>query len=606
MTLDSLYYIIYVKFRSRQMKKIWMYILPIWVTVLVVLSGCGCKPTILKFSETRVDLVLNSLNDETTVVKLVSNENLADVTLTYNKSIISYDLDTGVVKAQGEGETILRAKLGSVEAYVEVNVTKNYFASNFTIKASDSYTIRNLDDASEATSFNLLERIKKDYKALSKYNLNYSFRALPTPTGVDVLTVDPKTGVVTPIGTGEQYVEITVASGIKDGEILYDTQKIKIVVKAPCSTLDLTILDQDGRTPINFTTINDINTYQLEQGRWYIVKISADGELHAGGTGITLTDKLYDENWAEIVDIDNRSKYVTNGPNDTLYNYYQMMDGGSVSCRTFIPKKNCYWQEHFEDSAQNCHQSILSNIIKIEVVSRVECSLLDSLEPDFIGPDDENVFWAEPNGEFSWAFSVENGDFENIEVIAEPSEGISLSYDFSQSNVVSVSTTNFDELYTIIVRDKSDELNERAFVYQFRVWESLGEETFVTLVNNSQNELELPANDFLRFYFTEKYNTGLVYALKVYIDSDLSTMLTDDEVSALFEYEVKYESDMNRHKVSINLKQNSTEEGGEVSIVEHLATYYLKLVAKTTDTTNFVSPIITLKIIDTDEQGGGE
>ncbi len=567
------------------MKKIWFWAMPILMCVCFWTYGCGCNSTIIRFdSEPTINLVLNSLNNETTIVKLVSNIDLENIDISYNKSIINYDAQSGKIIAVGEGQTFLKAKADGTQASVEVNVAKNNFVTGFSINQSASYMIRNLNNA----PFDLLSALKNSYPSLNKYNMGYTF----STTG-DCLTVDEKSGEVTPLSEGTQEVEIKVVKGISNGEYYYDTQRIKINVKKPCSTLSLAIYEVIERndskiaSEVDFVESSGIKTYRLESDKWYILYSITDGNI----SGLV----NYFVNY--FVDESNNNL----GMNSCIENY-QVEDeydqfvahGSTVAKLAFVPKTSFYLYRQYKDEAalNNTSQVLTSNTIKViytDSQTPITCNFEDKPSTFITGHDGEDVLFSE-NENISFKVNWEN--LSEIELSCEPENGINCSFDNTTGMVTITPNGEYlNKLYTITVKNKNSTNEKQNFVYKFRLIESF-EGNFVDVVQgeNSVTELQIHEQENLQFDLIEKYVSGFAYALMVYTIEN-GEQLTLEDVNAIFDYGIT--SNGGKFNVNLNLKS-------DVGTFDE--TYYIKFVAKDDDgniinTDELCSALITLNVV---------
>ena len=571
------------------MKKIWFWAMPVLLSVCFMIYGCGCNSTIIRFDcEPTINLVLNSLNDETSWAKLVSNVSLDEIELTYNKSIISYDVTTGQIKAVGQGQTFLKAKADGVEAKVEINVTKNNFVTSFSIKQSDYYVIRNLDDA----PFDLLTALKSVYPSLNKYNMGYTF----STTG-DLLTIDEKTGEITPLGEGEQEVEIKVVKGISNGEYYYDTQRVTIKVKKPCSTVSISIWEWDGsqHNQVAFTEKNDISTYILEKDKWYVLATETDGDF--SGLNNVFTNIFTDE-INKSLSPSACVEFITVEDNLAVLNTKNIIRSA------FKAQSSFYWQRLYEDPAQNCNQLILSNLMKViftDSTTPITCDFdTNKPEPFIIGNEGEEVLLCEGELEnASFSFNVNFDNLDEIEVTCDPNANV--NFDLN-TRKVTVTPTEFNELYTVTVRNKNSTNESQIFFYKFRVIKKF-DGNFVTIENNSTNELTLNENASVKFALLEKYKSGYAYEMKVYLSkADDAEPMTQSEINEVFDYSLTPTED--KIVVNINLRNQQAEEEGPISIAAHEDVYYIRFVAKRVEGENVIyieklcSALITLNIIE--------
>ena len=509
------------------MKKIWFWAIPMFVFVCLAFVG-GCKPTVIRFdSESTINLVINSLNDETAIAKLVSNVNLDDITLTYNKSVISYNQETGVIKAEGPGETVLKAKCGDAEASIVVNVEKNNFCgAGFNISSNKSYTIRSFAEGAGVYPFDLLTALKNDYPTLKKYNMGYNFKVCPIE-GENVITVDEETGVVTPLKEGMEDIEITAISGISGGSFQTTKQMIRINVKKPCTSLVLSICEVDNSNNLSevaydYDENTQIKTYNLDRNKWYVARYQANAELTGEGNRFTLNN--YFKNF-ENVSIDENACIAGVSITDT--NYSSLMnssgDSASESRSQFYPLANFTWQKEFIDSARNCGQSIKSNTIRV-LVSPIGSIDETSMPQAYMVNSASAPIFIKGESDFSFDVSLSGGNLNNLEVSCSPSGCCSYNEDFKLTGQITFTFNNdfLGQECSVSIKDGENDV----FSYGFVVWNNWNGNFLTT----DQSSYELNIEDgFVRIELTEQNDTDLQYKALV-IDGNIEVDLFDVDI----------------------------------------------------------------------------
>ena len=533
------------------MKRIWFWAIPVFICVFVAFGGCGCKQTIIRFysenldSENKLNLVINSLNNETAIAKLVSNVDLDKISLTYEKSIIDYDISTGVVKAKKEGQTTLKAQADNVEASIDVNVAKNYFCgSTFKTNSATNFVIRNMEDGLDIEPFNLVKALKQKFSSLEKYNMGYKFKAVQI-NGKDVLDVDENTGVVTPKAEGEENIEITVVSGIENGEQIYRTETIKVTVKKPCSQLNFAIYEvttNNNIAEVDYTQDDDVKVYYLDNSKWYVSRYTADADLKNESNNFGMNDQFYDFSSNDLAENNCISK-ISSGDSvySPLLDYYKYENGEWESVTQFYPKRDFIWQKEYVDYARNCLQTIKSNRIKI-VVSQPFVVDDDMLSSAVAHTDDGDIFISDENFSFDVDLNITNLD--DLTVVCEPEDCCSYNDDYKTTHKLTFTLNDGYTAQNCRVSVKNGE--DTVFSYGFMVlpnWDG----KYLTLVE-AISPLSL-SDGFLYFELEEKYASEIEYDMFVF---DEDENLIEEE---LFDCEINYNlASNNMIGVSLSLK----------------------------------------------------
>jgi len=259
------------------MHKLYMMVFPV---LLVVFLACGCAndkdaSAMCEFDcDSIINLKIGTANSADAIgyAPLLTNTDISEIGITYDKSIISYDVVTGRIEALNYGSTRIKSTIGNKSKSVLVKVERAIFCETFQCTDFEMELGKTVDLLSSNHSY---------FKINKGYNMGYTFESM-TP---DILSINPA-GVITGLSTGEGCVKVLLKDSVDetlDGGYKVLSKYINITVRECRNTLELEVLDSDYQV-LNFTVDKDgYKHYSLYSRAYnpikYILKVSSDQKL---------------------------------------------------------------------------------------------------------------------------------------------------------------------------------------------------------------------------------------------------------------------------------------------------------------------------------------
>ncbi len=339
------------------MRKIYLMMFPLF---LVVFLTCGCAGNkdanaMCEFDcDSVITLKIGTANssDAVAYAPLVTNTLVENLNISYDSSIIDYNIATGRIEALRSGTTRIKSTINDKTKSVQVNVEQAVYCTS--LKCNDF--VMEYGKTAE-----LISGSRKAFVVNSGYNMGYTFGSL-TP---QILSVDSD-GVVTANAVGNGQIYVATCSGVNPlSPTKYDTAwaTINVTVMERRADLSLEIYNSDMTQQITSEEDEDGNEfytlYSSKDGSVsYNLKISSDQSLK----DCLFTEKTTVADCINEISCSSNNRLVVQGvyllsqDQRTVYQSFKVVDCGTDAI-----------QKGILESGQNFYYSSLSKRLNIRV-----------------------------------------------------------------------------------------------------------------------------------------------------------------------------------------------------------------------------------------------
>lgn len=480
------------------MKKYLFVLAPLVIAFVFLFAGCANTTddeidTKLSFAcAPEIEMKYGTFYDEPFYAPLITNLDTDDIVITYNENIIDYNIETGMITANGCGNTLLVVKSKNSIATLNINVvTANYCTS---LKLAKQYIVK-LD--SELIADPIVPETNKNY------NMGFDFISLEP----NIAQID-ENGVITPINLGSALIQVVAKSGIGEDGYNYIYKTTTVIVEECANVFNLEILDSDLQ-PLELKEaeqgFNYCELYSCEdknKSPLYVLKYSSDINLKEKNF-ITKNNNLTENTSGtsarlftfEVGEVAcNISGYSEDGK--TLYRPFYAVDSGTD-----------YIRESLVDLGLNYSNTLRSDLIKLKVfklTTEFDITVFsdESLTNELIANKNTYSFKISKNLEnCNLYLKTHFNDYANTDLVFSISEGAiinnidSCTYKLDFSNIGT---------YNMIVCPKSN-----SELYKIVVFEIVLDLNHYSEIVPDENVLEVKTNSYTTVNFKVYDENGL-------------------------------------------------------------------------------------------------
>ncbi len=461
------------------MKKSWFIMAPFVLVFAFLFVGCADDSK----SEMDAKLSFNCASeivmkygtylDEPAYAPLITNIDINDLSVDYNKNIINYDIETGMITANSSGETTLIVKSGLRVATVNVNVVTANYCTNLTL--SKKYVVKLNQGACE----------KITPEVNQNYNMGFEFKSYD-PT---VATID-ENGVITPLQKGTAIIEVVAKNGINELGYTYIYKTATVVVEDVATEFNIEILDKD---------LNPLELIKAEQGFDYYELYSGDNAplyVLKYSSDISLKDKylkIFNNNLTQNNSGEN-SRLFTYDVGEAGYQIQSSNEDGTVWYKPFyaVDSGIDFLQEILVDVALNYDNSIRSNLIKIKVYKSTTTFNVtpyydEKLTEPINNTPNENIELVFTNNQALVYFDIKVNEYANTDFYFSDLENVEITR--NTDNLVTVKFLNTGNYAIVFVpKDNLDLIK----IFNFAVFEK----EYCNEIVVAQTKLVLSKNEY--------------------------------------------------------------------------------------------------------------
>ena len=291
-------------------------------------------------------------NNEIALAPLYSNIDLSQCVIEYDSNIISYDADTGIIKALKSGTTRIKATAGDKVDIIDVIVDKAVYCTSLTFNATDKILLG--ETAELLVNINLGYNMGLEYESLNE----------------NILTID-ENGIITPKSLGYATIKVIAKTAVDNYvdsgyQTIWATKTVQVVEAR--TELNIEILDSSLEPVASELDENGILNYNLfsstDKSPVYILKITSNRDFD---------DSCYVTESTTANDCTN-----TSGSSKRLFEWTSFNDVIVGSNNTYFRAFYCvdsgvdYFMESVIEIGMNYNSILNSNPIKINVYKQVE------------------------------------------------------------------------------------------------------------------------------------------------------------------------------------------------------------------------------------------
>ena len=332
--------------------------------LLIAFLFCGCgQDNTLQSSDYVVEFecpeIINmrmgttDTNNEVALAPLYSNVDLSNCIIEYDDSIISYDANTGIIRALKSGSTQIKVTAGDKVDIIDVVVDQAIYCTSLTFNATDKILLGKTAELKVNTN--------------AGYNMGLEYVSLDP----DVLTID-ENGIITPVSLGYATIKVIAKSAVDDYvdlgyRTIWATKTVQVVEER--QQLNIEILDSNLE-PLEYELdeygIINYNLFSTpNQDLVYVIKLSSDKVFDSScyvtesttANDCTNTSGTAKRLWSWTNNFEN----IVVDSNYTLYRPFYAVDSGVD-----------YFQESVLEVGMNFNSTVKSQPIKINVYKQTQ------------------------------------------------------------------------------------------------------------------------------------------------------------------------------------------------------------------------------------------
>ena len=332
--------------------------------LLIAFLFCGCgQDNTLQTSDYVVEFecpeIINmrmgttDTNNEVALAPLYSNVDLSNCIIEYDDSIISYDANTGIIRALKSGSTQIKVTAGDKVDIIDVVVDQAIYCTSLTFNATDKILLGKTAELKVNTN--------------AGYNMGLEYVSLDP----DVLTID-ENGIITPVSLGYATIKVIAKSAVDDYvdlgyRTIWATKTVQVVEER--QQLNIEILDSNLE-PLEYELdeygIINYNLFSTpNQDLVYVIKLSSDKVFDSScyvtesttANDCTNTSGTAKRLWSWTSNFEN----IVVDSNYTLYRPFYAVDSGVD-----------YFQESVLEVGMNFNNTVKSQPIKINVYKQTQ------------------------------------------------------------------------------------------------------------------------------------------------------------------------------------------------------------------------------------------
>lgn len=332
--------------------------------LLIAFLFCGCgQDNTLQTSDYVVEFecpeIINmrmgttDTNNEVALAPLYSNVDLSNCIIEYDDSIISYDANTGIIRALKSGSTQIKVTAGDKVDIIDVVVDQAIYCTSLTFNATDKILLGKTAELKVNTN--------------AGYNMGLEYVSLDP----DVLTID-ENGIITPVSLGYATIKVIAKSAVDDYvdlgyRTIWATKTVQVVEER--QQLNIEILDSNLE-PLEYELdeygIINYNLFSTpNQDLVYVIKLSSDKVFDSScyvtesttANDCTNTSGTAKRLWSWTNNFEN----IVVDSNYTLYRPFYAVDSGVD-----------YFQESVLEVGMNFNSTVKSQPIKINVYKQTQ------------------------------------------------------------------------------------------------------------------------------------------------------------------------------------------------------------------------------------------
>ena len=332
--------------------------------LLIAFLFCGCgQDNTLQTSDYVVEFecpeIINmrmgttDTNNEVALAPLYSNVDLSNCIIEYDDSIISYDANTGIIRALKSGSTQIKVTAGDKVDIIDVVVDQAIYCTSLTFNATDKILLGKTAELKVNTN--------------AGYNMGLEYVSLDP----DVLTID-ENGIITPVSLGYATIKVIAKSAVDDYvdlgyRTIWATKTVQVVEER--QQLNIEILDSNLE-PLEYELdeygIINYNLFSTpNQDLVYVIKLSSDKVFDSScyvTESTTANDCTNTSGTARrLWNWTNNFENIVVDSNYTLYRPFYAVDSGVD-----------YFQESVLEVGMNFNSTVKSQPIKINVYKQTQ------------------------------------------------------------------------------------------------------------------------------------------------------------------------------------------------------------------------------------------